>query len=127
MRFASGDLIESDGGIAVIEMKDCEAPDTTAKQTAEELPARPGSRIRRFVRTQALSVHDLWQSNAIYESFEISRSVIHTLKNRRLRQRQSEEEALRAQAIPRGETSQCDATHREDLGGLCPSVTAGHQ
>jgi len=125
MRFASGDLIETDGGIAVIQLKDCEGPHPAAKRTAEEVRARPRSRIARFVRKQALSIHDLWQSNAIYESFDISRSLIHSLQNRRLRQREIEE-ALRAQAIPRGETPQCDGTNQEDLDGFCPS-TAGHQ
>lgn len=75
--------------------------------------------MARFVRTQALSIHDLWQSNAIYESFDISRTVIRTLKNRRVRRRQLEEEALRAQAVPAGETAKCDTPRLEDLPGLC--------
>ena len=122
MRFASGDLLESDGGMAVIELKDCKVPDPVPAQTAEELPTRPGSRVTRFVRRQALSIHDLWQSNAIYESFDISRSVIHTLRNRRLRRRQMKEEALRTQRIPHPETSQCDAARLETPGGVCSST-----
>ena len=77
--------------------------------------------MARFVRTQALSIHDLWQSNAIYESFDISRSVILTLKNRRVRRRQ-EEEAFRAQAqaaVPGGETAKCDTPRVGDPPGLC--------
>ena len=99
MRAASGDALETDGGIALVELKDCEGPDPAALRASDELPARPGSRITRFVRTQALSIHDLWQSNAIYESFDISRSVILSLKNRRLRRRQEEEDARRAEQV----------------------------
>jgi len=75
--------------------------------------------MARFVRTQALSIHDLWQSNAIYESFDISRGVILSLKGRRLRHRQMEEEALRAQASAGGESSKCDRPRAGDPPGLC--------
>ncbi len=121
MRAASGDVLQTDGGMAVIELKDCEPPDTAAMLAGNKIRSRPQSRMARFVRTQALSIHDLWQSNAIYESFDISRSVILTLKNRRLRRRQ-EEEAFRAQAqaaVPGGETAKCDTPRVKDPPGLC--------
>jgi hypothetical protein len=38
--------------------------------------------LARFVRTQALSIHDLWRCNAIYASFDFSRMFIHSLQNR---------------------------------------------
>jgi hypothetical protein len=120
MRAASGDVLHTDGGMAVIELKDCEPPDAAAVLVSTEIPSRPPSRVARFVRTQALSIHDLWQSNAIYESFDISRSVIRTLKNRMVRRRQlEEEEALRAQALPGGEAAECDTPRPEDPPGLC--------
>ena len=121
MRAASGDVLQTDGGMAVIELKDCEPPDAGAT-LARNVPSRPPSRMARFVRTQALSIHDLWQSNAIYESFDISRSVIRGLKNRRLRRRQMEEEALRVQAqaaVPGGEAAKCGTRRPEDPPGLC--------
>ena len=122
MRAASGDVLQTDGAMAVIELRDCEPPDSAAMLAGNKILSRPQSRMARFVRTQALSVHDLWQSNAIYESFDISRSVILTLKNRRVRRRQIEEEALRAQAqaaVPGGETAKCDTPRMEDPPGLC--------
>jgi len=119
MHAASGDVLQTDGGMAVIELKDCEPPDTAAILAGNKILSRPRSRIVRFVRTQALSIHDLWQSNAIYESFDISRSLIHTLQSRRLRRREIEEEALRVQAAPGGETAKCDTPRLEDPPGLC--------
>jgi hypothetical protein len=102
LRAASGDVLETDGGMALIQLKDCELPDPTVMQAQAKLLSRPRSRITRFVRTQALSIRDLWQSNAIYESFEISLSVIHSLKNRRLRRRPMKEGAVRAKNVPDG-------------------------
>lgn len=119
MRAASGDVLQTDGGMAVIELKDCELPDPPAPLATSEIASRPRSRVERFVRTQALSIHDLWQSNAIYESIDISRTVIHSLKDRRVRERQKEEEALRAQAVSGGETAKCDAPRLKDPPGLC--------
>ncbi len=119
MRAASGDVLQTDGGMAVIELKDCEPPDAAAMLASNQIPSRPRTRMARFVRTQALSIHDLWQSNAIYESFDISRTVIRTLKDRRVRRRRLEEEALRAQAVPAGETAKCDTPRLEDPPGLC--------
>jgi hypothetical protein len=78
---ASGDVLWTDGGIAVIELKDCEAPSPAL--TSTDVPWRPKSRLKRFVRAQALSIHDLWRSNVIYVSFDLSLTVIRSLRNRR--------------------------------------------
>lgn len=80
---ASGDAFWTDGSLAVIELNDCHSPATTAIASSSDLPWRPKSRLQRFVRAQALSIHDLWRSNAIYASFDLSRMVIHSLRNRR--------------------------------------------
>ena len=78
---ASGDVLWTDGGIAVIELKDCEAP-SPALTSDTDLPWRPKSRLKRFVRAQALSIHDLWRSNVIYVSFDLSLTLIRSLRNR---------------------------------------------
>jgi LssY-like putative type I secretion system component LssY len=80
---ASGDALWTDGGIAVIELKDCEAPPVAELTSSAELPWRPKSRIKRFVRAQALSIHDLWRSNVIYVSFDLGLTVVHSLRHRR--------------------------------------------
>jgi hypothetical protein len=77
---ASGDVLWTDGGIAVIELKDCETP-APAFTSGTELLWRPKSRVKRFVRAQALSIHDLWRSNVIYVSFDLSLAAIHSLRH----------------------------------------------
>ena len=45
MRAASGDVLETGGGIAVIELKDCEPPDAAAMLAENQIPSRPQSRM----------------------------------------------------------------------------------
>jgi hypothetical protein len=82
VRNASGDTLRSDGDLALVQMKDCEAPVLAIRRGSNTLAARPKSRLKRFIRAQALSIRDLWQSNLIYASFDLSRTVIRSLRNR---------------------------------------------
>jgi hypothetical protein len=81
---ASGDTLRSDGSLAVIEMNDCEAPAIAANPSDTVVAWRPRSKLKRFVRAQALSIHDVWRSNVIYASFDLSRMFIHALRRRRV-------------------------------------------
>jgi hypothetical protein len=92
LKNATGDVLRTDGSIAVIEMKDCEAPPLPAIQAGFMLASRPKSKLARFVRKQALSIHDLWRSNMIYASFDLSRTVIQALHDRHVRLREAQEE-----------------------------------
>jgi hypothetical protein len=85
-RNSSGDELWTDGSLAVLELSDCETPATTAIAPSDEIVRRPKSRLKRLVRAQVLSIHDLWRSNAIYASFDISRAVIHFLRQRHVRE-----------------------------------------
>jgi len=69
-----------------LELADCENPAMTAIPASDEIARRPNSKIKRFVRAQVLSIHDIWRSNAIYASFDISRAVIRLLRQRRARE-----------------------------------------
>ncbi len=80
---ASGDAIRTDGILKIIELNDCEAPATVAVPSDQMLPWRPNSRWKRLARAQALSIHDLWRSNVIYISYDLSLTVIRSLRNRR--------------------------------------------
>ena len=80
---ASGDQLRSDGEVAIVEFNDCAQPNLSEVTAAAAIRWRPGSKLKRFVRAQALSIHDLWRSNVIYMSFDLSRVVIHSLRHRR--------------------------------------------
>jgi len=79
---ATGDQLRSDGEVAIVEFNDCAGPNLTAIPPVAAIRWRPGSKLKRFVRAQALSIHDLWRSNVIYMSFDLSRIVIHSLRHR---------------------------------------------
>lgn len=85
-RNSSGDDLWTDGSLEVLELADCETPAIKAIPRSGEIARRPNSKLKRFVRAQVLSVHDIWRSNAIYVSFDISRAVIHSLRRRRARE-----------------------------------------
>ena len=80
---ASGDELRSDGEVAVIEFNDCAATDLASVVPSQTLPWRPKSKLQRFIRAQALSLHDIWRSNVIYVSFDLSRAVFRAVKQRR--------------------------------------------
>jgi hypothetical protein len=83
---SSGDELWTDGSLEVLELNDCETPAMTAIPPSDEIARRPNSKLKRFVRAQVLSIHDLWRSNAIYASFDISRAVVHFLRHRHARE-----------------------------------------
>jgi hypothetical protein len=85
-RNPSGDELWTDGSVEVLELTDCQAPARVAISRGNEIAWRPNSKLKRFVRAQVLSIHDVWRSNAIYASFDISRAVIHSLRRRRARE-----------------------------------------
>jgi hypothetical protein len=97
---ASGDTLRTNGGVAVIQLRDCQAEPGVFVTSSTALPSRPRSKLTRFVRAQALSIHDLWRSNAIYTSFELSRTLIHSLQIRSLQNRRIREYQAQEQNIP---------------------------
>ena len=78
--------VSSDGSVEVLELTDCQAPARVAISRGNEIAWRPNSKLKRFARAQVLSIHDIWRSNAIYASFDISRAVIHLLRQRHVRE-----------------------------------------
>lgn len=80
---ASGDIFRTDGALTVLQLNDCETAPVTPIASDGGIPWRPRSRLKRFVRAQVLSIHDLWRSNGIYASVDLSLAVIHSLRQRR--------------------------------------------
>jgi hypothetical protein len=91
LKNAGGDTLRTDGRVAVVQLRDCEAAPNVFLTSSTAVPSRPRTKWARFVRTQALSIHDLWRSNAIYASFDVTRMFIHSLQNRSLQNRRIRE------------------------------------
>ena len=98
LKNAGGDTLWSDRRVAVIQLNDCETPDALPMPNAA-LDWRPRSRWTRFARAQILSIHDVWRSNVIYASFDLSRMFIRSMRDRSLQNRRIREyEAMRQNA-----------------------------
>jgi LssY-like putative type I secretion system component LssY len=86
---ATGDELWTDGSLEILKLSACETPAITAIPLSNEIAWRPRSKLKRLARAQMLSIHDLWRSNAIYASFDISRAVIHSLRHRHVSEYQT--------------------------------------
>jgi hypothetical protein len=75
---ATGDHLHTDGGVAVVELKDCNAPDFAGDSPRTALLARPSTKLARYARAQVLSFRDLWRENAAYNAFDLSRMAIRS-------------------------------------------------
>lgn len=75
---ATGDRLRTDGAVAVVELKNCNAPDFADGSPQTALLARPPSKLARYARAQVLSFRDLWRENAAYNAFDISRMAVRS-------------------------------------------------
>jgi LssY C-terminus len=77
---ATGGEMQTDGAIAVVELKDCDHPVFQDGLPVPKSAFRPRSRFARYVRTQVLSFHDLWRENIVYGAFDLTRQLIRTTR-----------------------------------------------
>lgn len=75
---ATGDRLRTDGGVAIVELKDCDAPVFADDSSRATLLARPPSKLARYVRAQVLSFRDLWRENAAYNAFDLGRMAVRS-------------------------------------------------
>jgi hypothetical protein len=75
---ATGDHLHTDGAVAVVELKDCNAPVYADDSSGIPLLARPQSKLARYARSQVLSFRDLWRENAAYNAFDLGRMVVRS-------------------------------------------------
>jgi hypothetical protein len=75
---ATGDHLHTDGAVAVVELKDCDAPVFADDSSRTQLLARPPTKLARYARAQVLSFRDLWRENAAYNAFDLSRMAVRS-------------------------------------------------
>jgi hypothetical protein len=79
---ATGDKLLTDGAVAVVQLKDCEAPDFADVSQEAPLVTRPPTKLARYVRVQVLSFRDLWRENAAYNAFDLSRMAVRSWRRK---------------------------------------------
>jgi len=77
---ATGGELQTDGAVAIVQLKDCDSPVSGNDATFPTLTARPRSKLARYFRTQVLSIRDIWRENAAYGVFELSRMTVRSIR-----------------------------------------------
>jgi len=82
---ASGRELQTDGAIAIVQLRECDHAIFQDISDGPELVFRPRSKFARYIRTQVLSSRDLWRENVLYGAFDLTRISIRAIRRRRLR------------------------------------------
>lgn len=81
-RNATGDLMETDGQLAVIRMNRCSAPRSVDMTSGEPIEARPRF-AKRLLRREILSVRsDFYRTNVYWRTYEATRWMVLAIKHR---------------------------------------------
>ncbi len=80
---ATGDPIVTDGRMVVIELSDCRAP-RLSTDTVDSTPLpEHGDKLQRFARREVLSArNDLLRTNPYWRTFEASRWIVYSIRQR---------------------------------------------
>ena len=79
---ATGDLVRTDGSIAVVELKECRpvSPGLTADSSHQHF--RPGNHAYRYIRKEILTFrNDIWRANIIYGIYDLGRMAITAMRH----------------------------------------------
>ena len=71
---ATGDLMYTDGAVAVVTLQDCRSDDLESASRPNANAFRPGNHVFRYIRKEILTVRsDMLRANIIYGAYEVSR------------------------------------------------------
>jgi hypothetical protein len=79
---ANGDPVRTDGSLAVVELKNCESPNTELAQVHPNGSYKPGNIVFRYLRKQILTFRsDIWRANIIYAAYDLGHMSFTALKH----------------------------------------------
>jgi len=79
---ANGDIVRTDGGLAIVELKECQpvVPGLPASTAGTNFKA--GNHVFRYIRKQILTFRsDIWRANIIYGAYDLTRMTIETFRH----------------------------------------------
>jgi hypothetical protein len=80
---ATGDLIRTDGAMAVVKLKECQPVNPVINADSSGLNFKAGNRAFRYLRREILTFRsDIWRANIIYGIFDAGRMAINALRRR---------------------------------------------
>ncbi len=80
---ATGDVMHTDGSVAVIELQDCRPINPELQSTARNNDFKPGNIVFRYMRKQILTFrNDIWRENILYGAYDVGRMTVTSLRHR---------------------------------------------
>jgi LssY C-terminus len=80
---ATGDLMQTDGSIAVITLQDCHPAEPQLDSNSHGGNFRPGNHAFRYIRRQILTFrNDIWRANIIYGAYDVGRMTVVALRHK---------------------------------------------
>jgi hypothetical protein len=80
---ATGEELRTDGGVAVVSLKDCSNAIFEQVPQAASMHPQPGNKFTRYIRMQVLGFRsDCWRGNIIYGGYDLGRMCIGALRRR---------------------------------------------
>jgi len=78
---ATGDVIRTDGSVAVVALQDCRPANPELISQPKNSNFRPGNYAFRYVRKQILTFrNDIWRANIIYGAYDVGRMTWTALR-----------------------------------------------
>lgn len=78
---ATGDLIHTDGSVAVVTLQDCHPTDPQMVSKPNDAKWKPGNYAFRYIRKQILTFrNDIWRANIIYGAYDVGRMTWTALR-----------------------------------------------
>ena len=81
-RNAIGDLMRTDGAVAVVTLQDCQPTDPELDSTDKAGSFRPGNHAFRYIRKEILTFrNDIWRANIIYGIYDAGHLAFNALRH----------------------------------------------
>jgi hypothetical protein len=84
---STGTALRTDGAVAVVQLGNCQPPLMENPGTVPAMAIRPRSKFARIIRTQILSLRNLWRNNIVYDAVDLSRSAVGAIRTHRANDR----------------------------------------
>jgi LssY C-terminus len=79
---ATGDLMRTDGSIAVLELKDCQPVSPELAADSSNSRFKPGNHAFRYIRRQILTFrNDIWRANIVYGIYDLGRMAVAAMRH----------------------------------------------
>jgi hypothetical protein len=79
---ATGDLVRTDGSIAVVQLQNCQPVVPELAGGPSKAAFKPGSYAFRYIRRQILTFrNDIWRANIVYGIYDVGRMAVTALRH----------------------------------------------